>query len=105
MTITHKSLTEAQRAVQSCHAAINFVFEHPDRAGPWWKESNYLVQLEVDDKQKLEALLSQARSGNLKVSAFHEPDLDNQLTAIAIEPSELTQLLVKKIPLMFKNKQ
>lgn len=35
---------------------------------------------------------------------FREPDLGNVITAVAIEPSERTQKLVSKIPLLFKNK-
>jgi hypothetical protein len=40
----------------------------------------------------------------LAYTAFREPDIGNEITAIAIEPSPLTQKLVSKIPLLFKNK-
>jgi len=35
----------------------------------------------------------------LKMSLFKEPDINNQLTAICLEPSILTQKLVKNIQL------
>lgn len=103
MTITRGDLTPGQKAVQSTHAAINFVFEHPGRAGPWFRESNYLVQLETKNEQDLLRLIEQCELKNIKYTAFTEPDLDNQITAIAVEPSLATQKLVSSLPLLFKN--
>ena len=37
------------------------------------------------------------------MSKFYEPDLDNDLTAIAIEPSSRARRLVSSLPLMLKN--
>lgn len=87
------------QAVQSTHAAINFIFEHNDRAGPWHK-SNYLVQLTVKDEEELKELIERCRTVSLAITIFKEPDIDNQITAICIEPSLHTQKLVKKLPLL-----
>lgn len=97
-------MSAGYRAVQSTHAAINFIFEHPSRAGPWWKSSNYLVQLEVNNEEELKELIRKLERHQLCFSVFREPDIGNLITAVAIEPSELTQKLVKKLPLLFKNK-
>ena len=97
-------MSAGYRAVQSTHAAINFIFENPDRAGPWFKNSNYLVQLEVSNEQQLELLITNCLMRDLKHTVFREPDIGNQITAVAIEPSELTQKLVSRIPLLFKDK-
>lgn len=91
-------------AVQSTHAAINFIFEYPARAGPWFKDSNYLVQLSVKNENQLKLLIRNCDKYQLRYTVFREPDLNNEITAIAIEPSEITQKLVSKIPLLFKNK-
>jgi len=39
---------------------------------------------------------------NIKYSVFKEPDIDNQVTAIALEPSDLTRKLCSNIPLALK---
>jgi hypothetical protein len=88
------------RAVQSAHAAIDFTFEHPGRAGPWHKDSNYLVFLELKNEKQLKLLIFNCERLDLKHTVFREPDIDNQITAVAIEPSPITQKLVSKIPLL-----
>lgn len=97
-------MSEGYRAVQSAHAAINFTFEHPGRAGPWFHNSNYLILLEVKNEKQLKLLIQNCERHQLAHTVFREPDIGNQITAIAIEPSLQTQKLVSKIPLLFKDK-
>lgn len=98
-------MSDGYKAVQSAHAAINFTFEHPGRAGPWFKESNYLVLLELSNEKQLKLLINKCEHHQLAYTVFREPDINNQITAIAIEPSPITRKLVQKIPLLFKSKQ
>jgi len=42
------------------------------------------------------------QQSNIKYSIFREPDIDNQITAIAIEPSDKTRRLLSNLPLMLK---
>ena len=104
MTVTRSDLSDGYKAVQSTHAAINFTFEHPSRAGPWFKNSNYLVQLEIENEAQLEKLINNCEKEKIAHTIFREPDIGNQITAIAIEPSPKTQKLVGKLPLLFKSK-
>lgn len=97
-------MSNGYKAVQSTHAAINFIFEHPGRAGPWFNNSNTLVQLELKDEKQLKLLIQQCEKLQLCYTVFREPDIGNQITAVAIEPSPLTQKLVRKIPLLLKDK-
>lgn len=101
--IVRSDLTEGQKAVQSAHAAVNFVFEHPNRAGPWFRESNYLVLLEADN-EVVERIIDKCNKVGLDYIVFREPDLGNIITAIAIEPSSTTQKLVRNLKLLFQNK-
>lgn len=103
VVITRSDLTPGQQAVQSAHAAINFNYEHPDRAGPWFKDSNYLVLLSLENENELIKFIEKCENKNIKYTTFNEPDLNNEITAIALEPSITTQKMVSNIPLLFKN--
>ena len=95
-------MSPAYQAVQSGHAAIQFQYEHFDIASKWFNESNYLIYLSVENEEKLHNIIYKLQKSNLKYSVFREPDLNNQVTAIAIEPSEKTRKLVSNLPLMLK---
>lgn len=101
--VTREDLSPSQQAVQSAHAAIDFCFNHPQRAGPWFKESNYLILLSVKNESELLLLIEECRKKQLKYSRFIEPDLGNQVTAVAIEPSPKTKRLTRKLSLTLKN--
>jgi hypothetical protein len=87
--------------VQSTHSAVQFIFEHPKISQIWFKDP-YLAQLSVENEFELEKLIAKLEKSKIKYSVFREPDLDNQITAIAIEPSEKTRRLVSHLPLMLK---
>jgi peptidyl-tRNA hydrolase len=91
------------QAVQNGHAAIDFQHEHSEVAKQWNQNSNYLIYLTAKDEYHLEQLLRKANSRDLKTTSFREPDINNQLTAIAIEPSQNTKRLVSGLPLMKEN--
>lgn len=100
-TVTRRDLTAGSQSVQSTHAAIQFVFEHPEIAQIWFKDP-YLAQLSVENEEKLHELIYKLQKNHIKYSIFREPDLDNQITAIAIEPSDKTRRLLSNLPLMLK---
>lgn len=63
--------------VQGGHAVAQWLLEHPNQ--DW--NNNYLIYLYADlDKWKVRLDLV-----NKDYSSFYEPDLDNQLTAIALQ--------------------
>lgn len=102
--VTRADLSAGQQAVQAAHAAIDFVFEHPSRAGPWHEVSNYLAILVAESEAHLKQLVARCESALVDYTVFREPDLDNQITAIAMEPSKETQRLAGKFPLLFQDK-
>lgn len=85
--------------MQSTHAALEFVLNFPDIAKDWNK-SKYLVQVTVPSKEDLERFRDTLDFHNLKYYAFYEPDLNNELTALCIEPDPLTLKLIKKLKLL-----
>lgn len=98
--ITRKDLRFGSQSCQAAHAIIAFHHEHPELANKWYKESNTIVMLVIDDEKKLLDFLIKAKENNIKVSEFKEPDFNNQLTAIVLEPSEQSGLLCKGLKLM-----
>jgi len=56
----------------------------------------------VENEERLFLCLEKFKYYGLKTTEFREPDIENQLTAIAIEPGELTRKLTKKLPLALK---
>lgn len=103
MVITRRDLKAGYQAVQAAHALINFQYEHPDIAYDWYVNFQYLVSLSVKDEDELNLFIEKFKEANLKFTVFREPDIGNQITAIAVQPSERTLKLVSRLPLMLKH--
>lgn len=97
--VTREDLSPAQQAVQSAHALRQFVSDHPDLDARWFRESNYLALLSVQDEPRLQRLWEMAVDSGVKVSGFLEPDLGGALTALALEPGPGSRSLTRGLPL------
>lgn len=80
--LVRKDLTPPQQAVQACHAAI----EATRQFLPAHAEHPHLVLLGVKSQHQLENTAMQLRSRDIPFQEFREPDIDNELTAIATAP-------------------
>jgi len=86
--LTRNDLGVVYQSVQGAHAVAQFMLDYPDNE---WK-NGYLIFLAVEGEAELEYWLEQFEYGNkmksndkkIPVSIFQEPDLDNQLTAVAV---------------------
>lgn len=67
--------------MQSCHAAIEARHFFPANLG-----TPNLILLGVDSEQELFRVLGRIQQAGIKHQAFYEPDVGDQLTAIATEP-------------------
>lgn len=101
--VTRKDIAPGYQAVQSCHALRQFTEEHPEIDKQWFKTSNYLCLLAVKNEEELYSLVCQAKDLNVRVSVFREPDIDNQITAIALEPGSGAKELCKNLKLALKD--
>lgn len=72
---------------QSCHVTFLFYKEHPFITNEWMNNSNYIAVLNCPNENQLFNIIEKAKSQNIKISIFQEPDIGNQITAIALEPS------------------
>lgn len=79
--------------------------KYPELAKDWHQNSNYLCQLSVMDEEALYKLVDKAERKGITYVPFFEPDIGNQLTAIAIEPTDEARKLVRNLPLMLSELQ
>jgi hypothetical protein len=89
--------------VQSAHAAIDFQHAHPKEATDWQTKSNYLALLTVANEEELYKLIDKATIRGIKHTIFREPDINNEITAIAFEPCDASRRLTSGCPLLGKN--
>lgn len=90
------------QAVQSMHALRQFTAEHPDIDKAWFEQSNYLGLLSVQNEEELVRLLADANERGIETSVFREPDIDNQMTAIALSPGPKSKKLCSRLPLALR---
>ena len=100
--VTRRDISPGYQAVQAGHAAIQFQMEHPDIAKSWYNESNYLAFLSVEDENDLHILSQKCINKGINISVFREPDIGNQITAIAIEPCDKAKKICSKLPLLLQ---
>lgn len=81
--IVRGDLSETYRMVQGAHALAQFAMDHPEEFKQWNNE--YLIFLKVFNKIALvDFIIKKLSKSYVPYSLFKEPDLDNQITAIAL---------------------
>ena len=100
--VTRRDLAPGMQVAQSVHAAFEFARIHPIVTEHWMEISNNICVLAVKDEMELAGLYIAAKFLHLDCIDFREPDLDDEMTAIAIEPNELSQRLVRDLDLALK---
>lgn len=100
--ITHSELSAGYQVAQTIHATANIALEFPEEIAHWHKNGQRVVALEVRDEEELWQLIEKALlfpEANFRVVRFHEPDLDNALTAFALVPNKWNSLLTQGLKL------
>jgi peptidyl-tRNA hydrolase len=83
---------------QAVHAAIQFTQDHPARTRDWHTSSNNVVILAIQDQSTLLDLVDEATRRGIITSLFREPDLDDQATAVALQPGAAARRLCANLP-------
>jgi peptidyl-tRNA hydrolase len=96
-----RDLSASQRTVQACHALAYLLLRHAgDRAiHEWAEEHRTLVILGVEGERELERWRADLGSLGIPHEAFAEPDLGDQITALAVHPSADARLFRRLAPL------
>ena len=87
---------------QSCHVVFSFSQEHPNETKTWMNNSNYIAVLNSPDEDDLLLLIERAQLKGIKCSIFMEPDIGDQITAVALEPGSKSKKLCSNYKLALR---
>ncbi len=87
---------------QTLHAFRKFILEHSSLESEWHSKSNYICILSANNEFDLNILLEKCILQNIKHSVFREPDYDNALTAVVLEPGDKSKKITSSFPLALK---
>jgi hypothetical protein len=76
--------------------------EHPELSKNWHKDSNYLTVLNVRDEEHLVEISGKLSDRGIQHVSFREPDIDNQLTSIAVLSNDVLHKVTSSLPLALK---
>lgn len=99
--VVRNDLAPGIQISQSIHAKDEFTMDYPEIQHKWAKNSNTIIILSGTSND-LYSVLGKALSRGVKVSTFEEPQLNNEMTALALEPSSTTVEIVKGLPLALR---
>lgn len=89
---------------QSLHAAFGFAHRFPEMTGDWLRDSQFVVAVAVPDEDALIKMRIAADALEIENHLWHEPDLNNQATALALAPVPMSMKLCSSLPLAGKEK-
>ncbi len=82
--LVRKDLPTSQQAVQAGHAIAEFLLR--EKPNDW--DNGTLVLLGVGSEFKLIEMAEKMEFRGIRSSGFREPDMENQLTAVAALPDD-----------------
>ena len=103
VTVTRNDLDAGYQLAQTLHSSSRFAYHHPELHREWIEKSEYVVSLSVDNEEKLKRLYYKLLDSGATVVAFHEPDIDNQLTSICYYGTPEMRKITNKLNLALKN--
>lgn len=101
--VTRADLRHGSQAAQLVHGMASFARDHHAKFVEWERTSNTVVCLAVSDEAALHTLLERAEvlaiKGGHAISTFREPDFDDELTCVVLEPVDALTRVCGGIPL------
>lgn len=103
VTIVRRDIPPKYQLAQTLHAGLQFALECPERFKQWDEDSKSVVCLSAANENALWEIIDridpELRS---QISLFREPDLNNELTSIALYASYETRKKLSNLPLALK---
>ena len=93
--VTRRDLRHGAQAAQLVHGMATFARDYPQTFEEWERTSNTIVCLVVEDEEALRQLhicaeiVSERSELGCVISNFREPDFDDQLTCVVLEPIDV----------------
>lgn len=100
--VTHSDLPTGYQVPQTTHAAMEFAALYPEEWREWYRTSNSVIVLNTQNELKLHEFAEKLKKNGVKFAEFREPDIGNELTAIAICPGPTVKKLCSDLPLAGK---
>lgn len=90
---------------QSVHAAFQIAVEYPSTIKHWHQTSNYLVIVAAPNEAALAQLAGRATEEGIVRAITREPDMDNQICAVALQPGAEARRLCANYPLALRKRE
>jgi hypothetical protein len=87
---------------QCLHSFRQFIREHPEVENNWFNISNYICILNVKNEFELNEIVEKCIEYNINFSLFKEPDYNNSITSITLEPGMKSKKITSHLPLALK---
>src|SRR5258708_2755309 len=103
VSITRQDLTRGYQVVQTAHAIADFAYDHSDQFRQWKEQSNSIITLSIMDEVSLIALYERLKIKTPYITAFREPDVQDQMTAICVYGTPEIRKMLSNLPLALRN--
>lgn len=100
--VVREDLPEGLRAAQMAHAVAGIVQTMPTPTLEWQTSDNHLIVLGVRNEGRLHEVVNTLSRESVPHFLWHEPDLDDSLTAIASLPDPTRNDLFAHLPLAYQ---
>lgn len=100
--VVRNDLLPGLQISQSIHAKDEFTRDFGDIEEKWGRDSNTIIVLS-GSKEQLYSIIGKASLKEIRYSIFKEPQLNYEVTAIALEPCEVSVEIVKGLSLALKD--
>jgi peptidyl-tRNA hydrolase len=98
--VVRADIPAGDQLAQSCHAVAEFGVVSPQRFTEWAKAQRNLVVLQAPGLTALATIAAQLARDGIQFAPFHEPDMGDELTAIAFGAEAAK--LVSQLPLALR---
>ena len=102
ITVVRRDLPIGSQIAQVAHSVADFAYHLPVFFKDWREKSNYKICLSAADENQLTKTFEKLKQKGAPVVAFHEPDLNNEMTAITFYGTPQYRKYTSYLPLAGK---